>query len=127
LVALALAGVGLAVAAYLTYVHYTGVAPVCAIAHGCEQVQTSRWSEVAGIPVALVGLLGYAAILVSLVAPGESGRLALVGCGFSAYLTYREVFTIRAICAWCVASAVILTALAVLTTALVLRAAPADG
>ena len=42
--------------------------------------------------------------------------LALSGFGFSAYLTYRELFTIDAICQWCVASAVVMTALAVLTT-----------
>ena len=42
--------------------------------------------------------------------------LALIGAGFSAYLTYRELFTIHAICQWCVASAVLMAALAVLTT-----------
>ena len=122
--ALALAGLG--VAAYLTYVHYAGVTPVCAVAHGCEQVQTSHWAKLAGVPVALLGLLGYAAILASLAVPGEGGRLAgaalaLVGFGFSGYLTYLEVVEIDAICAWCVTSAALMTALAVLAVARMLR------
>ena len=128
--ALACCALGLAIAGYLTYVHSAGVSPVCEIAHGCEKVQTSRWSEVAGVPVALLGLLGYAGILAALLAPGEAALTAaagqaLVGAGFSAYLTYREVFTIHAICIWCVASAVLMTALAAITVVRLLRAGPA--
>ena len=69
------------------------------------------------MPVALIGLIGYIAILGSLLAPeGETSRFAtmaftLVGFGFSAYLTYRELFSIHAICEWCVSSAVIMTVL----------------
>jgi uncharacterized membrane protein len=120
---------GLAIAGYLTYVHYAGISPVCEIAHGCEKVQTSRWSEIAGVPVALLGLLGYAGILAAVFVPGETGLLAaagqaIVGFGFSAYLTYREVFTIDAICIWCVASALLMAALAVLTVVRLLRVDP---
>jgi uncharacterized membrane protein len=120
---------GLAIAGYLTYVHYAGISPVCEIAHGCEKVQTSRWSEVAGVPVAVLGLLGYAGILAALLVPGEmaltaAAGQALIGAGFSAYLTYREVFTIEAICIWCVASAVLMAALAAVTVARLLRAEP---
>ena len=130
--ALALSVVGVGIAGYLTYVHYAGVSPVCEIAHGCEKVQTSQWSKVAGVPVALLGLLGYAAILAATLARGETALLAaagatLVGAGFSAYLTYREAFTIHAICMWCVASAVLMVALAVGTTVRMLRAEPADA
>jgi uncharacterized membrane protein len=79
------------------------------------------------VPVALLGLIGYAAILAALLAPGEAALTAaagaaLVGWGFSAYLTYREVFTIDAICIWCVASAILMTALAALTVARLLVA-----
>jgi uncharacterized membrane protein len=123
---------GLAIAGYLTYVHYAGVSPVCEIAHGCEKVQTSQWSKLVGIPVALLGLLGYAGILAALFVPGETGLLAaagqaVAGAGFSAYLTFREVFTIHAICIWCVASAVLMAALAVLTVIRLLRAEPSAG
>jgi uncharacterized membrane protein len=123
---------GLAIAGYLTYVHYAGVSPVCEIAHGCEKVQSSRGSEVAGVPVALLGLLGYAGILAALFVPGEAGLMAaagqaVVGAAFSAYLTYREVFTIDAICIWCVASALLMATLAVLTVLRLLRADPNAG
>jgi uncharacterized membrane protein len=125
--AIACCALGLAVAGYLTYVHYAGISPVCEIAHGCEKVQTSHWSRIAGVPVALLGLLGYAGILGALLVRGEAGLTAaagqaLIGAGFSAYLTYREVFTIRAICIWCVISAVVMAVLAVLTVVRLVRA-----
>ena len=128
--AFVIAVLGVGVAGYLTYVHYAGIAPVCNIAHGCVKVQTSKYAELAGVPVALLGLLGYVTILAALVVDGEWGRLvaaltALVGFGFSAYLTYRELFTIDAICQWCVASAVLMTALAVVCTWRVVVAEPA--
>jgi uncharacterized membrane protein len=125
--AIACCALGLAIAGYLTYVHYAGISPVCEIAHGCAKVQSSRWSELAGVPVALLGLLGYAGILAALLARGETALTAaagqaLVGAGFSAYLTYREVFTLQAICIWCVVSAVLMATLAVLTVVRLLRA-----
>ena len=123
---LVLAVLGIAVAGYLVYVHYADIDPVCNIAHGCHKVQTSAYAKLAGIPVALLGLIGYVTILAALLAPGEPARMvaaltALVGFGFSAYLTYRELFTIDAICQWCVASAVLMTGLAVLCTWRLLR------
>ena len=129
LAAIVLAVVGIGVAGYLTYIHYRGIAPICAVGHGCVKVQASEWSKLAGVPVALLGLIGYVGILAALFVPGENGRmaaalLALVGAGFSAYLTYREVFTIHAICQWCVASAIILAALAVITVTRLVRAGP---
>jgi uncharacterized membrane protein len=117
---LALAGLG--VAGYLTWVHYWELEPICAGGSGgCEKVQNSDYAELAGVPVALLGLIGYGAILASLAIPGDLGRfsglvLALAGFGFSAWLTYVELFEIDAICQWCVASAAIMTALAVLTS-----------
>ncbi|HEU4656995.1 MAG TPA: vitamin K epoxide reductase family protein [Capillimicrobium sp.] len=115
-----LAALGAAVAGYLTTVHYADAAPICALSGGCEKVQSSRYAELGGVPVALIGLAGYASILASLaVARGERGRLAragmtAIGTGFSLYLTYLELFVIDAICQWCVASAAIMTALFVL-------------
>jgi uncharacterized membrane protein len=117
--AVVLAGVG--VASYLTYVHYAGLQPFCAGGgHGCERVQSSSYARLGGIPVALLGLAGYLAIAAALLAPGERARLAAAalavsGFGFSAYLTYLELFVIDAICQWCVASAVLLTLLSVIT------------
>lgn len=110
-----LTAIGLGVASYLTYVHYAGIKPVCTAGGSCAKVQTSIYSELAGVPVALIGLIGYVVILGSLLAPeNETTRFAtvaftVVGFGFSAYLTYRELFSIHAICEWCASSAVIMT------------------
>jgi uncharacterized membrane protein len=128
--ALVLAVLGIGVAGYLVYVHYAGIEPVCNIAHGCHKVQTSKYAELAGVPVALLGLIAYVAILAALLARGEAARMlaalvALVGFGFSAYLTYRELFTIDAICQWCVASAVLMTGLAIVCTWRAITGAPA--
>jgi uncharacterized membrane protein len=114
-----LAVVGLGWASYLTYVHYSGAAPVCSIkGNPCSQVQKSAYSELAGVPVALIGAIGYLLILCSLLVLREDEQarfvtmaLTLGGFGFSVYLTYREVFTLHKICEDCVASAVIMTIL----------------
>ena len=118
--ALVLAVLGVGVAGYLTYIHYAGIDPVCNIAHGCIKVQSSEYAELAGVPVAVLGLIGYVGILGALLVRGEEARMAaallsVIGFLFSAYLTYREVFTIEAICQWCVASAILLTGLAIVT------------
>lgn len=122
-----LALLGLAIATYLTVIHYAGIKPICSLSGGCEKVQSSSYSKLAGIPVAVLGLVGYLAILASGAWRGESGRfaaalVALTGFGFSAYLTYREIFTIKAICQWCVASAILMSALGALTLVRLLRA-----
>jgi uncharacterized membrane protein len=122
-----LALIGAAIAGYLTWVHYAGLQPFCVGGGGsCERVQSSQWSELAGIPVAVLGLAGYLLLLGSLAVPGETGRmtaalLALVGVGFSAWLTYVEVVKIDAICQWCAASAVIMLLLAIVSITRLLR------
>jgi len=135
MVATALTLAGIAIAAYLTYVHYEGLSPVCTTG-GCERVQASSYSEIGPIPVALLGLIGYVLILVSLFVRGDVGRaltfmLTLSGFAFSLYLTYLEVFVIDAICQWCLASAVVMAALFVTATVRLLRPAgpgrPAPG
>ena len=113
--------IGVGIASYVTYVHYAGIKPACTAGESCTKVQTSIYSELAGVPVALMGLIGYIAILATLLAPeGERTRFAtlaltLGGFGFSAYLTYRELFSIHAICEWCVTSAVVMTLLTLLS------------
>ena len=118
-----LALAGLAISAYLTWVHYAGIEPVCTGISDCERVQNSDYAELAGIPVAVLGVVGYAAILVSLALRVEvTAILSYTAVGFSAYLTWAELFKIDAICQWCVASAVASVAIAVLATLLALRA-----
>lgn len=118
--------VGIGIASYLTYVHYKGLSPICALNEGCEKVQSSRYAKVGGVPVPLIGLVGYVAILASLLVRGELARLATAamaigGFAFSVYLTSLELFKIHAICQWCVGSAIVMTALAVLATIRALR------
>ncbi len=113
--ALAVAGIG--VAAYIAIAESGGGAPAClAGGGGCETVAQSVYSDLGGINVALIGIAGYVALLGAAIVRGDAARfgglmLALVGVGFSAYLTFLELFVIDAICQWCVASAVLMTAL----------------
>lgn len=109
-----LAAAGLAVSIYLVIVHYSGGVPVCTGGgQGCETVQKSKYAEMLGIPVALYGLVGYLLILLTTLRRGELAAaaslfLTVIGVGFSAYLTYLELAVIKAICQWCVVSAVIM-------------------
>jgi uncharacterized membrane protein len=112
-----LALLGLAISVYLTYVHYAGIEPVCSSISNCERVQTSEYADLVGIPVAVLGIAGYAAILLSLRMRVEvTALLSYLALAFSAYLTWAEVFKIEAICQWCVASAIITLVIAVLAT-----------
>lgn len=120
-----LALVGLGIAAYLTYVHYSGAAIACSTG-GCEKVQTSSYAELAGIPVAVIGLVGYVLILLTAFLAGELGAVAAVGLtlggfAFAVYLIYVQVALIEAFCIWCLASDGVL-ALLVLVSLLRLRA-----
>jgi uncharacterized membrane protein len=121
--------IGVGVAGYLTYIHYEKIKILCLSSGGCETVQASSYAKLDGIPVAVLGLAGYVCILGSLAIRSELGRItgfaiALIGFLFSAYLTYREVFTIKAICQWCVSSAILMTVLMILTAIRVIREEP---
>jgi uncharacterized membrane protein len=111
------ATLGVGVATYITIADSGGGAPTClAGGGGCETVANSSYSHIAGINVAVFGIVGYLAILATAFFANDLARfagfaLALGGFGFSVYLTYLEVFTIEAICQWCVASAVLMTVL----------------
>ena len=115
----ALAGIG--IAAYLTWVHYDEGALVCVAGGGCETVQQSSYAEIAGLPVALLGLMSYAVVLGLIVWDTPYARLgaatlAFVGLAFSIYLLVLQLFVIDAVCVWCLANDVLIApALAVLT------------
>jgi uncharacterized membrane protein len=119
--ALALLGAG--IAAYLTYTHYRGIAPVCT-SGGCEEVQTSEYAEVAGIPVAVIGLAGYVGLLATAVvrsagAAAAGVAMALGGLGFAVYLVAVQLVILEAVCIWCFASDAVI---ALLTIAALARA-----
>lgn len=117
-----LCAAGLVVAGY---VFYTSVLlneiPQCVGGGGgCSVVEKSRYSHLFGIHISVFGLIGYVLILAAFVMRGDRGRIAAValslfGFAFSLYLTYLELWEILAICQWCVASAVIMTMLFVVS------------
>jgi uncharacterized membrane protein len=112
-----LATFGIGVATYIAIADSGGGAPVCiAGGHGCRTVAESSYSHLAGVNVAVFGIAGYVLLLACALLRGDTARmtgfaLSLVGFGYSLYLTYLELFTIDAICQWCVASAVLMTLL----------------
>ena len=119
----ALAGSG--VAAYLTVVHYTHTSPICTTG-GCEKVQHSSYATLAGIPVALLGLFAYVAIVATSLVRGVAAALAgvvlaLIGVAFSGYLLWAQLARIHAICQWCLGNDAIVTVVAVLCIARLLR------
>ena len=108
----AVAAVGIGISVYLTWTKLAGVLPICGPGGGCETVETSSYSSILGIPVALLGIGYSAAVLIAIVAWWRGGRregllaaygLGLVGILVEAYLVYLELFVIHAICLWCVA------------------------
>jgi len=116
-VILILSVIGLLLSIYLTYLHYAeGQAAFCSQGSDCDQVRQSSYSSIFGIPVALLGAVGYVLIFwFTYVSLTRSTRwlllytISLAGFIFSAYLTYIELFVIKAICPYCVVSAVIMT------------------
>ena len=124
-----LALVGLCVAGYLAYVETTATPAICGPVGDCNAVQSSPYARLFGVlPIGVLGAAGYVAILgswlwsrfgngrLSELAPLTLFGLTLLGVAFSLYLTFLEPFVIGAVCAWCLTSAVIITALLLLTT-----------
>jgi uncharacterized membrane protein len=114
---------GFFISAYLYLYKIGQIGSLACGTGGCETVQLSPWSRVAGIEVSLIGLLGYLVLLVVSLGSlrpelvnrrwpaGIVTTLAAVGVGFTMYLTYLELFVIHAICRWCVGSGVIIIAI----------------
>jgi uncharacterized membrane protein len=111
------AALGIGVATYIAIADSGGGAPAClAGGGGCETVANSTHSHVAGVNIAIFGIVGYVAIFLTAFLVSDLARfggfaLSLGGFGYSIYLTYLEIFKIEAICQWCVASAVLMTIL----------------
>lgn len=105
-------------ASYLTWVKWTNSAVVCLPNLGnCNVVNSSRFSQIFGIPIAFLGGVAYSLILIFLLLEKEGHRfnqtfllavfgLSLVGVLFSTYLTYIEIAVLKAICPYCVLSAI---------------------
>jgi uncharacterized membrane protein len=124
LVGTVLSLLGLGVAGYLTYEHFTSSSTLACSDNGvvnCLKVTTSSYSAVAGVPVAVLGLVFFAVMVVLQLPamwrrPEPAVRLsrlawAVVGLGTVLYLLYAELFAIDAICLWCTSVHVLTLAL----------------
>ena len=125
----ALALAGIFISTYLTLYKLGMIGELSCTIGSCETVNTSRWSVFLGLPVAAWGLFFYIDVfvialvgtmprfenepLISVVLAGE----AVIGVLFSAWLTYLELAVIHAICIWCVTSAAIVVAIALVSIA----------
>ena len=121
--------IGLGVAGYLSYIEITLSKALCGSVGDCNTVQLSPYARLWGVlPIGVLGMGGYIAMIiawwtgrqkwswVSSYAPIALFGLAFFGTVFSAYLTYLEPFVIKAVCIWCITSAVIVTLLLLLSS-----------
>ena len=108
---------GVAVATFLTIIHYDRGVLVCGLGD-CQTVQNSKYAEIGGIPVALLGLGMYLSVIglgvLRHLRPERlplltqtAFTLVLAGAFYAAYLTYLELAVLHAICEWCVSSALL--------------------
>lgn len=120
---LVLSFIGFLDASYLTVKHFTGVVPPCLIGGGCEEVTTSRFATIFGIPVALLGALYYLTVFLGTIAFVDKqnvqilrrvSALTLLGLIASIYFMFLQAFVIDAYCTYCVGSAITSTLLFVL-------------
>jgi len=118
---------GVAVAGYLTYVHYRPESLICTGGGGCETVQESTYAELLGLPVALLGLGAYLVVFALLYWDTELARtvaagVSLGGLAFAGYLVAVQAFVVDAWCIWCLVNDLaIVPALAALTIIRALR------
>jgi uncharacterized membrane protein len=128
LLVVCLAGTG--VSAYLTWVHYEPASLICTGGGGCERVQESDYATIAGIPVAVLGLVAWVAALALAVWDSAAARtalatLALAALAFVAYLVVLQLFVIDAVCVWCMVNDVLLVPALAALALLRLRTPPA--
>lgn len=107
-------------AGYLTVEHFRGVPPPCTILEGCEKVTTSEYSVIWGVPVALGGAIYYLAVFLLIILYFDrkneiflnlASYATIAGLLASAWFTYLQLFVIKAICLYCLFSALTSTTL----------------
>lgn len=124
--------IGLLVSIYMTIFKLTNNENMCIGSHGCSIVNSSRYSEVNGIPVAVIGAVGYAAILAVLFLerrPGffqQNGTLLFFGLSvtgflFTLYLIFVEVALIKAYCPFCITSQIVMTLIFIISVIRLVR------
>jgi uncharacterized membrane protein len=115
-----LALIGVAITAYIEYERATGGQIACGTG-GCEEVQSSKYAELLGVPVAVLGLVAYAVVFLTALVRAPAAALAgatiaLAGLAFAVYLLAVQAFVLDAYCTWCLASDAVLVVLAILAT-----------
>jgi uncharacterized membrane protein len=129
---LVLVVIGLLVSIYMTIYKFTQNDAMCIGSGDCKTVNASRFSEIYGIPVSVVGMAGYAAILAMLLLEKRVEFLrknvsmilfafALMGFMFTLYLVYVEVAILKAYCPFCVTSQVTMTLIFILSVIRLVR------
>lgn len=125
--------IGLAIALYLSVVELQGGVPVCGPIHGCEEVARSEYSRIAGIPVAVFGVVLSLVLLSLAIAWWKTDLyvlllahygLSLAGVIFEAYFMYLQVFVIGAVCIWCTSYGLSLIARFVIALIVWVRGSP---
>lgn len=131
-ITIALAIIGLLVSIYMTIYKVTSNDSMCIGSQDCSVVNASRYSEVNGVPVAVIGAVGYAALLAILwfeQKPGffhQNGTMiffgiALIGFLFNIYLIFVEIALIKAYCPFCITSQVAMTLIFILSVIRLVR------
>lgn len=132
-ISVALSALGILVSVYMTIYKLTSNNAMCLGSGDCSTVNASPFSEIYGIPVAFVGVLGYSAIFAILLLSDRLGEffqqnstlavfgLALTGFAFSLYLIYLEIFVIKALCPFCITSQITMTILFLITIVRLVR------
>lgn len=132
-IVLLLSILGAGIAAYLTYTHFDESALVCAVGD-CGTVQTSKYATIGPAPIAILGLGMYIALALLAFSRMRGGlgvsfrqatvtswAITLAGFAYALYLTYLEIWVIKAICQWCVASAIVTGLILIAETILIWR------
>ncbi len=131
-ISVALTIIGLAVSIYMTIYKLTDNQNMCIGNGGCSKVNSSVYAEVYGIPVAVFGIAGYAALMVMLFIENRNSflqangtmiifGLALIGFLFTLYLIYVEVALIHALCPFCLTSQIAMTIFFILSVIRLVR------
>lgn len=131
-ITIALTIIGLFVSIYMTIYKVTSNEAMCIGSSGCSEVNASRYSEINGIPVAVLGVIGYASILALLFLENrlsffqDNGTMiffgvSLVGFLFTLYLVYLEIALIKAYCPFCLASQAVMTIIFIISVIRLVR------
>jgi uncharacterized membrane protein len=119
MIAAVLALIGVLISTYMLLYHFGVIGSIVCGTGGCQTVQNSPWAKFMGVPVPLIGLLGYGAFFVTALLGTRPGAAAdrriaavliagaVIGAAFTVYLTYLEMYVINAWCRWCIGSAIV--------------------